>query len=186
MKNWIAVASLGLLAGLVTSAVAEDDHGGHDRGNRVFRAQLVGLQEVPSVSTTASGRFYAIVNSDGTAFRYWLTFSNLTGATAQAHIHIGQHHVNGGISVWLCQGTARVPATAPPNVATDTPECTSTQPITGTIEANDLVGPAGQGIAANGAPEEFAELLAAMRAGVAYANVHSATFAGGEIRGQIH
>jgi len=34
-------------------------------------------------------------------------------------------------------------------------------------------------------PGEFAEVLAAIRNGVAYANVHSAKFAGGEIRGQL-
>ena len=54
--------------------------------------------------------------------------------------------------------------------------------ITGSIEAADVVGPTPQGILAG----EFAELVAAMRAGKAYANVHSATFGGGEIRGQIN
>ena len=42
-------------------------------------------------------------------------------------------------------------------------------------------GAAGQGIAAG----EFAELVAALRAGVTYVNVHSSTFGGGEIRGQL-
>ena len=54
----------------------------------------------------------------------------------------------------------------------------------------DVVGPAGQGISRC----EFAELLAAIRAGAAYANVHSGAaagppvvgFPGGEIRGQIN
>jgi hypothetical protein len=50
-----------------------------------------------------------------------------------------------------------------------------------TITAADVVGPGGQGIAAG----EFAEILNALRAGVAYANVHTAAFGGGEIRGQI-
>jgi hypothetical protein len=44
-----------------------------------------------------------------------------------------------------------------------------------------VVGPAGQGIA----PGEFAEVIAAIRAGVTYANVHSTRNAPGEIRGQI-
>jgi hypothetical protein len=58
-------------------------------------------------------------------------------------------------------------------------------PITATITAEDIVG-AAQGIAAT----EIEELLAAMRAGAAYANVHSGVtgngFPGGEIRGQIN
>ena len=40
---------------------------------------------------------------------------------------------------------------------------------------------AGQGIAAG----EINELIAAMKAGFTYANVHTATHGGGEIRGQI-
>ena len=32
---------------------------------------------------------------------------------------------------------------------------------------------------------EFGELVRALRAGAAYANVHTTTFGGGEIRGQI-
>jgi hypothetical protein len=45
-----------------------------------------------------------------------------------------------------------------------------------------VIGPAGQGIAAG----EFSELVDALRAGRAYANVHSSKFPGGEIRGQIN
>jgi hypothetical protein len=58
--------------------------------------------------------------------------------------------------------------------------------------AADVIGPAGQGIAAG----EFDELVAAMTAGVTYVNVHTADgitppntgsgdFPGGEIRGQV-
>jgi hypothetical protein len=168
------------------SAVADDDHDG-DRQKRVFRAQLAGLNEVPSVSTQARGQFYAVLREDanGEYLEYWLSFSDLTANVSQAHIHFGQHHTNGGIIVWLCQGSLRAPTT-------DTEECGGprTSAVNGVIRPAHIIGPAGQGIAAT----EFSELLAAMRAGAAYANVHSVSattppgvqFPGGEIRGQIH
>ena len=53
--------------------------------------------------------------------------------------------------------------------------------MTGTLTAANVVGPAGQGIAAG----EFGELIRAIRAGKTYANVHSTKFPGGEIRRQI-
>jgi hypothetical protein len=53
--------------------------------------------------------------------------------------------------------------------------------VTGTITAANIIGPAEQGIA----PGEFAEAVAAIRAGVAYVNVHSTKLPNGEIRGQL-
>ena len=53
--------------------------------------------------------------------------------------------------------------------------------MSGTAKATDVIGPTPQGIA----PGEFAKILDAIRNGVAYANVHTARFPGGEIRGQI-
>ena len=199
-KNWLAVMALGVVGGFAATAVADHDHGGGGQ-QRVFRAKLSSFNEVPSVSTPAEGQFYAVANQEGTAFTYWLSYSGLAFDVSQSHIHFGQHHVNGGISVWLCQGTVRAPA----SVAAQTPECAlraTTTPITGTIDATDVIGPAGQGIAAN----EFAELLAAIRGRAAYANVHSGAaanpgnptatppvpatpavgFPGGEIRGQVN
>ena len=188
-KNWLAVISLGVVAGFAASAVADHDHNSRQR---VFRTQLAGFNEVTSVSSPAKGTFYAILNKDGTGFTYWLTFSDLQFDVSQAHIHFGQHHTNGGISVWLCQATVTAPA-----AAGDVPPCGGPRSgsVTGTIVASEVVGPAAQGIAAG----EFAELLAAMRGGAAYANVHSGVagnptatppvpnvgFPGGEIRGQI-
>lgn len=54
--------------------------------------------------------------------------------------------------------------------------------ITGTIFPVDIIGPAGQGITAG----EWGELVAAIRSGVTYANVHTTAHPGGEIRGQIN
>jgi hypothetical protein len=144
---------------------------------RRFKTTLEGIQEVGSVSTTAAGQFAAELNADGTEIAYMLQYSNLEGNVTQAHIHLGQLRSNGGISIWLCQT-----ATNMSPVAT-TPFCTepTSGTVQGTITAADVVGPAGQGVAAG----EFEEIAAMMLAGATYANVHSSKFPGGEIRGQI-
>lgn len=183
MKNSLAVVALGVVTGLAASAVADD------RQKQSFRAELVGFNEVPAVSTTGRGEFRAHVDEGDASFTFELTYEGLTFDASQSHIHFGQHHTNGGISVWLCQSTvAPAPASVTARVVT-CPLRATTAPITATITAQDVIGPAGQGISAT----EFAELLTAMRAGSAYANVHSGVagtppvgFPGGEIRGQLN
>ena len=54
--------------------------------------------------------------------------------------------------------------------------------VEGDVGPADVVGPNGQGIE----PGSFAEILEAMRAGNAYANIHTTRWPGGEIRGQIN
>ena len=167
VKLAVAVAVMGAMAVAGTAAIA----GG---GSKQFRASLDGYQEVPVVSTTGNGQFRATVTQTGDGFAYRLSYAALEGSVTQAHIHLGQPAVNGGISVFLCSNLGNGPAgtqACPPSPAT----------VTGTIDAADVIGPTAQGIA----PGELAELLRAMRAGVTYANVHSSLFPGGEIRGQI-
>ena len=51
----------------------------------------------------------------------------------------------------------------------------------GTVASDNVIGPAGQGIAAG----EFDEMIRAIRSGATYVNVHSNAFPGGELRGQV-
>ena len=144
-------------------------------------AALIGYQEVPSVSTPASGEFHARISHDETSISYSLTYGNLIGTVQQSHIHFAQRGVNGSVVVWLCQ-TATTPA--PATVAAITPFCPQSGTVTGTITAANVVtaGTASQQIVAG----ELDEVIAAIRAGVAYANIHSTPLnPGGEIRGQI-
>jgi hypothetical protein len=53
--------------------------------------------------------------------------------------------------------------------------------VMGTVSAADVVGPTGQGVPAG----DFADVVRAIASHVTYANVHSANFPAGEIRGQI-
>jgi CHRD domain len=79
--------------------------------DETFKARLRGFQEVPAVSTEASGEFSAKLNEDETSIEYELSYEKLTGTVSQGHIHFGQFSVNGGISVWLCQTTTNVDPT---------------------------------------------------------------------------
>jgi len=168
MRKRSLMAGLALLAcAAVALAVA---------GPKNFRALLTGYEEVPAVSTVGGGNFRARISNDETRIDYELSYADLEGSVTQAHIHVGQPGVNGGISVWLCSNLGSPPTPAgtqpcPPPPAT----------ITGTITAADVVGPTAQGVA----PGEFGELLRAIRAGRTYANVHSTKFPSGEIRDQL-
>jgi len=177
MNKKLLAASCGILIFFGTNRqfAQADDHGhGHDRDD-TFGARLVGAQEVPASSTAASGKFEMTIAADDSQFTYQLTFSGLEGNVTQSHIHFGQPSVAGGIMIWLC-GTATNPGPA------GTPACpTPGGMVNGTVNASNVIGPSGQGIAAG----EFAEALAAIRKGLGYANVHSTKFATGEIRGQI-
>jgi hypothetical protein len=135
-----------------------------------FKTALTGYEETPSVSSSGSGEFTATVDEDNQTIHYTLTFANLNSNVLFAHVHFGQRGVAGGIAAFLCGGGSK-PA-----------PCLPGTPNTGTITPADVIGPNNQGIA----PGEWNELVAAIRAGVAYANVHSMTQPGGEIRGQIN
>jgi hypothetical protein len=191
MKKLALAVSVGLLGTVVlisTAAVATGD------GGNSFRATLSGYEEIippgapvpptgepataegGAVSTTGNGKLTLRVRKDPLRIDYRLEYQALEGTTTLfAHIHIGQMHTNGGVSAFLCGGG---PGPKPPCPPTATPP----GGITGTITAADVVGPAGQGIE----PANIVELIAAIRAGVTYANVHTNKWPSGEIRGQIN
>jgi hypothetical protein len=171
-----AVAGLLTVGGGAALAGGGDDKNGDHKGSSKssFRAVLIGYEEVPAVSTTGSGAFKARISADGTEVRWKLSYRDLEAPVQAAHVHFGQRKVNGGVSAFLCSNLPDPPAgtqPCPPAPAK----------ITGTIEAEDVIGPVDQGIE----PGALGELAAAMQAGVTYANVHTDKFPNGEIRGQI-
>jgi hypothetical protein len=174
LKSGLAALALATLGG---SLMAHDDDGdrGRDRDRFVVRTNLEGFQEVPAISTVASGRFRAVIDTTANTITWKLNYDGLEGAVTQSHVHFGQLSVNGGVSFFLCTNLANGP------VGTQTcPE--GPAELTGVITPELVIGPAGTGIEAGA----MAEIVAAIKNGTAYANVHSAKWPGGEIRGQLH
>jgi CHRD domain len=178
MRKLAVLISLLAAVGLtVVAAAALADRGhGNGHGNK-FSAKLTGFEETPSESTPGRGSFKARITNGGTVISYRLKYEDFEaaeGATLFAHIHFGQVGVAGGVSAFLCGGS-------PPQ--SDKPPCTPLEgDISGTIDAADVIGPTGQGIAAG----EMAELIRAMRKGYTYANVHTTLNLPGLVRGQIN
>ena len=137
---------------------------------RHFRARLLGSNEVPPISTAGNGRLSLTLDETASTIAFELSYEGLEGgAVGAAHVHFGPPRVNGGVMFFFCGPAPNQPCPASPGS------------VSGVITPANIVGPGGQGIAAG----EFAEAVKALRAGLTYANVHTATFGGGEIRGQV-
>jgi CHRD domain len=160
------VVVLGLAGASIALASGGDK--GHGKHGKNFKASLTGFQETPAIVTTGRGKLRLSVTESEITFR--LDYSGLSGPPLVAHIHVGQKGVAGNVSVFFCGGGGK-------------PACpaSTSGSVSGTITAANVVGPASQGVD----PGDLAALDTAIRAGVAYANMHTSKFPGGEIRGQI-
>ena len=166
-----------LTAGAAALAVAAYAlAGGSGPGFNHLSATLGGYQETPSISSTGSANFTADVAKDGQSVDWKMSYAALEGNITQSHIHFGQRGVAGGISVFLCTNLGNGPA--------GTQACPGPHDgtISGTFRPVDVIGPTAQGIAAG----EWDELMNAIDAGKAYANIHSNIWPAGEIRAQLN
>ena len=170
MTRWrIAALSAGLL-GIVGVVYASN-------GGNLLRASLSGYQEVPTLSSSGSARFFASISKDETEVHWKLSYANLESDVTQSHIHFSAPGIPGPVVVFLCTNLGNAPVgttvqACPPAPAT----------ISGTFTAADVTaGALAQGLEAG----NLEELIAAIRAGATYANVHSINRPAGEVRGQI-
>jgi hypothetical protein len=124
-----------------------------------YTATLNGANERPTPRVTSATGSATITEDDG-ALDYVLNVSNMTAVTL-AHIHLGNAETAGGVIVPLYLG---------PTLATINGTL-----ATGTITQSTIT-------MANVTMDSLRTLL---RNGNAYVNVHSTTFPGGEIRGQV-
>jgi hypothetical protein len=154
---------------LATATVAKADQ---------VRALLTGYEETPAaVSTTGRGEFVATIDRDSDAMHYRLTFNALQAPVTQSHIHVGQLSITGSVVIFLCQTSTN------PDPTGLSPQCPQQGTVTGRITAANVI--AGATASQQLAAGDLAAVITAIRAGAAYANVHTTLSPGGEIRGQI-
>lgn len=131
-----------------------------------FIATQSGDEEVPPVETDGRGTAVFSLSSDGSELGFKLITSDVADIT-QSHIHFGAAGSNGPVVVFLF-------GIVPEGV-------TSTGILSqGVITEADLIERPGIGFGAT-----MPELVAAMRTGGAYVNVHTLAWPGGEVRGQV-
>jgi hypothetical protein len=113
-----------------------------------------------ATNSNGSGSATVTYNMAANDFTYTLSWSNLTGDATMAHIHNGAPGVAGPVIVPFFMMS--MPATGS---------------MSGTLTQADVTP-------ANGI-NTIADVAAAIEAGNAYVNVHTAEYPGGEIRGQL-
>jgi hypothetical protein len=136
-----------------------------------FTASLKGANERPTpVDTNAAGFARFTLNADETEINYMLIVAHIDGVT-QAHIHCGTPDVAGPVVAFL-YGFNAAGVTVNGILATGT--------IT---QAQVIARP--DSAACPGGVSTLADIVAKMRSGGAYANVHTITYPAGEMRGTI-
>ena len=160
---------------VVLTAVAacdDDDDNGGTEPDTEFEASLNGANEVPAVSTTATGS--ATLTIEESEIVYRVEVVGLENVFI-SHIHVGAPDESGPVRMNLCN-------------TPDTEAC-STETSGVLVEGSNSVTQGGI---------TFDSLVSAIRAGNAYVNVHTTDgddtpddpqgpgdFPGGEVRGQV-
>ncbi len=159
----LGVAVVGVVAlGGTAAAVAVSQ--------RNFSTHLSGANEVPAIETQGQGQAILRISKDETEIDFRLITANLTDIT-QAHIHCGAPSVNGPVVVFLfglvAEGVTQNGVLSSGTITNanviarpDSPECP-------------------------GGVTDLDDVIAKLRSGDAYVNVHTLENPGGEIRGPV-
>jgi hypothetical protein len=151
---------LALIGGSLGSAASASAQSAHP----TFVAEMNGFEEVPGVSTLATGFAGIQVGMDGNTVYYTITVTDSSTQLSAAHLHFGPHAENGPVVVTLCSAPAK-------------PCQTEGVVAQGTFTAADFSGPF--------ANDGLERLINESRNHMVYANVHSTKFPSGEARGQL-
>ena len=155
------IAGPALVVGLATFGFAACSSDPQEK----YVAELRSSNEVPTNSSTAVGRVVLLVSRDASYAEYSVEQGGLTGGIRGGHFHRAAAGVNGPIVLSFFFNADGTPLTAPVPGTTD-------------LELN-------KSIARTITKAQLDPILADLRAGNLYANIHTPNFPGGEIRGQM-
>jgi hypothetical protein len=162
-------STLPTLALLTLAACGSSEGGGDSTGPAPerFSATLAGTSVVPATTSTNTGSVtFSMVPGDS-ILKFELSVGNMSGIT-QAHLHTAAAGANGNVLAWLLPVNGN--NAQPGSVA-----------LTGVISLGDI---APSWI--RGTPRlAMDSVVALMRAGRTYVDLHSTTSTNGELRGQV-
>lgn len=155
-----AIAAIGILSVLFvgTSSITSQIVAGQTE--EVFKARLAGTEEVPPNESPAGGSAWVKTNNDNIEYEVNVTDIDKVNA---AHIHLGEKGKNGPVILTLFKEEPTELKTGKLGEAN--------------LTASNLEGPM--------KGKSGADLVAAIKNGTTYVNVHSTDFPDGEIRGQL-
>jgi len=130
-----------------------------------YVAELSAANEVPSNTSTAVGRVVLLVNREGTGAEYSVQVDGLSAGIQGAHFHRGAVGANGPIVLSMFFNSSGVATNAVTPGTTD-------------LEINKAIG-------RTVTKDQLDAFITDLRAGNIYANVHTPTRPGGEVRGQM-
>ncbi|MFL5310086.1 MAG: CHRD domain-containing protein [Myxococcales bacterium] len=167
MRRFVSAVTGLAMAACATASSSQPEASKAAAGGETFQARLDARNEVPppTLDANASPSGTASFTVRGTSVAYKVDASGLSGPPVAAHIHTGAPGVAGPVIVPLT-------VAAGPSAGTATGE--------GTFDASAV-----KGKKADGSAMTLDDVLAAMRSGGTYVNVHTANNKPGELRGQI-
>lgn len=160
-KLTIGIAAIGIISVLFVSSSSLTTNLAAGQAEEVFKARLSGTEEVPPNESPAGGS--AWVKTSGDNIEYEVNVTDIDKVNA-AHIHLEESGKNGPVILTLYK---------------DDP----TELKTGKLAEANLTGSNLEGPLKGKA---VSDLVAAIKDGKAYVNVHSTDFPDGEIRGQLN
>lgn len=131
------------------------------RADFIATATLTGSQEVPPNTSPATGSASLVYETATNEISYVVSFTGLTTGLTNAHIHFGAAGVAGPVILPF----------------SNLPLGQTSGILAGVLTSADFV--------AAGGLTTFAQAVQAIQAGNTYVNIHTSTFPGGEIRGQL-